>query len=126
MGLSKLLILVVVAGMTVVSAARPAGNLFGKGDPISGEWAASFDVQGTAIPVTLKLRLVGSRVTGTSESPHTGSGIISNGRWAGNKLSFTLVSNHTTAAVTGSLKDGKFRGEFTRDGMHGSWQASKK
>jgi hypothetical protein len=126
MRLITFVILVVVAGTTVASAARSAGNLRPKADPISGEWDASFDAQGTAIPFTLKLKLVGHEVTGTFESPHTGAGTISKGSWAGNKLSFTMVSPHASIAVTGILKDGKLIGEFSAEGMQGKWEAKKK
>lgn len=126
MRLITLVTLVVVAGMTGASSARSAENLRGKADPISGEWAASFVAQGTSIPLTLKLKLVGHRVTGTSESPHTGTGTISKGSWTGNKLSFNLVSPHASISVTGVLKDGKLIGEFTREGMQGKWEAKKK
>lgn len=121
-----LVILVVVAGMTVASSARSAENLHGKADPISGEWDASFVAQGTAIPLTLKLKLVGHQVTGTSESPHTGTGTISKGSWTRNKLSFNLVSPHTSISVTGILKDGKLIGEFRTEGIQGKWEAKKK
>lgn len=126
MRLIKFVILVIVVGMTIASSARSSGNLADKADPISGEWAASFDAQGTTIPLTLKLKLMGHTVTGTSESPHTGTGTISKGSWEGNKLSLNLVSRHASISVTGILKGGKLIGEFTREGMQGKWEARKK
>jgi hypothetical protein len=126
MRLITFVIWVAVAGMTVASSARSAGNLHREADPISGEWAASFDAQGTAIPFTLKLKLVGHKVTGTSESPHTGTSTISKGSWVGNKLSFNLAGPHASIAVTGVLKDGKLIGEFRTEGMQGKWEAKKK
>jgi hypothetical protein len=95
-------------------------------DPISGEWDASFEAQSTAAPITFKLKLAGDRVTGTSESAHLGSGTVSKGLWASDKLSFTLDSGQLTIAVTGRLQDGKLVGEFDAGVMHGKWEAVRK
>ncbi len=95
-------------------------------DPISGDWEATLEAQGTAVPVTLKLKLDGDKVTGTSESEHLGPGTLSKGSWAANKLSFTMDSAGMSIAVSGMLKDGKLAGEFDAGALKGIWQAKKK
>jgi hypothetical protein len=98
-----------------------------KTDSISGEWDVSFELQGTTVPGTFKLKLDGDKVTGTAESAHTGVGTLSNGSWVDNKLKFTLdFAAHESIAVTGRLKDGELLGEFTTEGMQGKWVAKKK
>src|SRR5215471_14640287 len=58
------------AGMTAVATAapKPAAPAATGGDPISGEWDATADAGGTSLPFTLKLKLDGDKVTGSSES----------------------------------------------------------
>ena len=102
-------------------------SLHAAADAISGDWNASFDVQGNAVPLVLKLKLAGTKVTGTSESDHVGPGTITNGSFTAGKLSFTLESAHGTLSVTGLLKDGALSGEFSGgQGMQGKWEAKKK
>src|SRR5260370_7833067 len=43
-------------------------------DQISGEWNVSFFVHGETTPGNFKLRLDGTKVTGTAYSDHTGLG----------------------------------------------------
>jgi hypothetical protein len=95
-------------------------------DAISGEWTATFDAQGTQVPVTLKLQADGNKFTGTSDSPHLGAGKITNGSWNGNALSFTLDGPMGAINVNGTFNDGKLSGEFEAGPMKGTWQASKK
>jgi hypothetical protein len=96
-------------------------------DPISGEWAVSFKVQGTVTPATFKLKLDGDKVTGTADSAHTGPGTVRDGSWSENKLSFTLdFKNHESIAITGVLKDGMLTGEFRTEGFVSNWEAIKK
>ena len=95
-------------------------------DPISGDWDAIFAAQGTSVPITLKLKLEGGKITGTSESTHLGSGTVSKGSWAANKLSFTLESARMSIAVNGVLKEGKLLGEFDAGQLKGAWEAKRK
>lgn len=97
-------------------------------DPISGEWDASLQAQGTQAPVTFKFKLEGENVTGISESEHLGSGMLHNGSWKANKLSFTVDGNFGAIALTGELHDGKLAGEWSLTGkeMKGTWEAKKK
>ena len=96
------------------------------GDPLSGEWDASADAQGTSIPFTLKLKLDGDKVTGTSESAQ-GSLPISKGTFAAGKLSFSLETPQGAIGLTGTVKDGKIAGDFDFAGqMTGKWEAKKK
>lgn len=117
---------------TVVAAA-PASSVSGgsdaapaAGDVVSGDWDASADAQGTAIPFTLKLKLEGDKVTGTSDSAQ-GSASLSKGTYAAGKLSFTLDTPNGAIGMTGMVKDGKIVGEFDFAGqMTGKWEATKK
>ncbi len=94
-------------------------------DAISGEWNATFEAQGTQVPVTLKLEADGNKLTGTSDSPHLGSGKITNGTRNGDALSFTIDGPMGTINVGGTYKDGKLAGQFEAGPMKGTWQASK-
>src|SRR6185369_5146903 len=110
----------------MVAAAPPAGATAtapaAAGDPISGEWDASADAQGTAIPFTLKLKLEGDKVTGTSDSAQ-GSAALSKGTFAAGKLSFSLDTPNGAIGFTGTLKDGKLVGDFDFAGqMTGKWE----
>ena len=96
------------------------------GDPLSGDWDANADAQGTASPFTLKLKLEGDKVTGSSESAQ-GAVPLSKGTWVANKLSFTLETPNGAIGMTGTIKDGKLVGEFDFAGqMTGKWEATKK
>ncbi len=99
----------------------PAG-----GDPITGEWAASAEVQGMTIPFTLNLKLEGDKVTGTSTSDQ-GTAPLSKGTWAANNLTFALDTPNGVIGFKGMLKEGKIVGEFDFAGqMTGKWEAKKK
>jgi hypothetical protein len=105
------------------SAAAPTATA---GDPISGDWDGSADAGGMTIPFTLKLKLEGNKVTGTSSSDQ-GSATISNGKWDGNKLSFSLDTPQGSITMSGVVKDGKIAGDFDFSGqMTGKWEAKKK
>ena len=96
------------------------------GDPISGEWDASADAGGTTIPVTLKMKLEGDKVTGSSDSAQ-GSAPLSKGTYKDNKLTFSLDTPQGAIGFTGMVKDGKIAGEFDFAGqMTGKWEAKKK
>jgi hypothetical protein len=105
------------------SAAAPAATA---GDPISGDWDGTADAGGSTIPFTLKLKLEGNKVTGTSSSDQ-GSATISNGKWDGNKLTFSLDTPNGAITMSGVVKDGKITGDFDFAGqMSGKWEAKKK
>ena len=96
------------------------------GDPVTGEWDATADAAGTAIQFTLKMKLEGDKVTGSSESAQ-GVVPLSKGSWAANKLSFSLDTPNGAIGMTATIKDGKIVGEFDFAGqMTGKWEATKK
>jgi hypothetical protein len=94
-------------------------------DAVSGEWDATFEAQGSQVPVTLKLQAEGNKLTGTSDSPHLGAGKITNGTLNGDGLRFTIDGPMGAINVSGSIKDGKLAGHFEAGPMKGTWQASK-
>lgn len=106
------------------AAANPAPAT--AGDPISGEWDATADAQGTSIPFTLKLKLEGDKLTGTSESAQ-GPATLSKGTYSAGKISFSLETGNGAIGMTGTVKDGKIVGDFDFAGqMTGKWEAKKK
>lgn len=106
--------------------AMPAAAPAAAGDPISGEWDAAADANGTEFPFTLKLKLEGDKVTGSSDSAQ-GSAPLSKGSFVGDKLSFSLDTPNGAISFTATLKDGKIAGDFDFAGqMTGKWQAKKK
>lgn len=105
------------------TAAAPKAGL--TGDTISGEWAATFEAQGTQVPVTLKLQAEGNKFTGTSDSTHLGAGKITNGTFGPDELSFTIDGPTGAININGTFKDGKLAGQFEAGPMKGTWQASK-
>lgn len=105
------------------ASAPPAATA---GDPISGEWDATAEFQGNSIPFTLKLKLDGDKVSGTSGSPQ-GDVSLSKGTFASDKLTFSFEVNQMAITFTGMVKEGKINGEFEIPGMGaGKWQAAKK
>jgi hypothetical protein len=110
-----------------MAAAAPAPSAApAAGDPLTGDWDASADAQGTAIPFTLKLKLDGDKVSGSSESAQ-GSVPVSKGTWVANKLTFSLDTPNGSIGMTAMIKDGKLVGEFDFAGqMTGKWEATKK
>jgi len=116
------------AGMAGAAAAPSAApkTTPAAGDPLTGDWDASADAQGTAIPFTLKLKLEGDKVTGSSESAQ-GAVPLTKGTWTANKLSFSLDTPNGSIGMTATIKDGKLVGEFDFAGqMTGKWEATKK
>ncbi len=114
------------ASMVAVAPAAATPAAPAAGDPLTGEWDASADAQGTSIPFTLKLKLEGDKVTGSSDSSQ-GSAPLSKGTWVGNKLTFSLDTPNGSIGMTGMIKDGKLVGEFDFAGqMTGKWEATKK
>ena len=132
MRLRSLMSVAAVTVMAMICSSGMATTLHNKvvndkKDPISGEWDVMFELQGTKVPGKFKLKLDGNKVTGTAESEHTGPGTLSEGKWADNKISFTLdFAAHESIVVTGTVKDGKLIGDFRTEGMQGTWEASKK
>ena len=109
-----------------VTAAPKKESAPAAGDPLTGEWDAAADAQGTSIPFTLKLKLEGDKVSGTSESAQ-GAVPLSKGSWTANKLSFTMDTPNGSIGMTATIKDGKLVGEFDFAGqMTGKWEATKK
>lgn len=110
---------------SVGGAAKPAAPA-GGGDPITGEWDAAADANGTQFPFTLKLKLEGDKVTGSSDSAQ-GSAPLSKGTFVGDKLAFTLDTPNGAIGFTATLKEGKIVGDFDFAGqMTGKWEAKKK
>ena len=108
------------------SAAPKKESAPAAGDPLSGDWDAAADAQGTSIPFTLKLKLEGDKVTGSSESAQ-GAVPLTKGTWTANKLSFNLDTPNGSIGMTATIKDGKLVGEFDFAGqMTGKWEATKK
>jgi hypothetical protein len=96
------------------------------GDPVSGEWDAAADAGGQSLPFTLKLKLEGENVTGSSES-QMGNAPLSKGSYKGDKLSFTLDTPNGAIVFTATLKDGKLAGDYDFAGQAtGKWEAKKK
>jgi hypothetical protein len=97
-------------------------------DPITGEWNVTFYVGDTTMPATFKLKLEGTKVTGTAYSDHTGEGTIRDGKWLDGKLSFAAdFEKHQSIVVQGILKDGRLAGECHHpEGPTYKWEASRK
>jgi len=116
------------AGATPAAPSTPpaAAPKAAPGDPVSGEWDATADAQGTEVPFTLKLMLAAGKVTGESSSA-MGTAPLSDGTFANDKLSFTLEIPQGKLTFTATVKDGKITGDFDMAGMGGGkWQAKRK
>jgi hypothetical protein len=115
----------------MAAVAAPASSAGGSSasaspDPISGEWDAVADAAGTSFPFTLKLKLEGDKVTGSSDSAQ-GTAPLSKGTFSANKLSFSLESQNGAIVMSAMVKDGKLNGDFDFAGqMTGKWEAKKK
>jgi hypothetical protein len=114
-----------------MAATAPAGPAPAKPgapatDPITGEWNGTADVQGTSLPILLRLKLDGEAVTGEAESPQ-GKVPVSKGSFVANKLTITLSSEMGPIVITGMLKDGKLVGDIdVASQVQGKWEAKKK
>ena len=108
--------LLAVASLAVLSA-----------DPISGSWAATFQVEGyPPTPAMFEFKLDGQRVTGSIKSDHTGPGKVTEGKWVNDTLSFTAVfENHESIAIWGHIEADKLVGEFKTEGFVAKWEAKK-
>lgn len=112
-------------GVVAATPATPSTPAAG-GDPVTGDWDATVDVQGQEFPFTLKLKLDGEKVTGSSESAQ-GSAPLSNGSFKAGKLSFTLDTPNGAVTMSGLVKDGTLTGDFDFAGQfQGKWAAKKK
>jgi len=110
------------AATTPAPETKPAAG----GDPVTGDWDAAADAGGTSLPFTMKLKLEGDKVTGSTESAQ-GSLPVSKGSFMGDKLSITLDTPNGAIVLTGIIKDGKLTGDFDFAGqMTGKWEAKKK
>jgi hypothetical protein len=107
------------------AAVAPAAKAQLTSEAITGEWAATFEAQGTKVPVTLKLQAADNKFSGTSDSPHLGAGKISNGSFTRDTLSFTMDSPMGAINVNGAYEDGKLAGQFEAGPMKGVWQATR-
>jgi len=97
-----------------------------KADPISGEWAATFELAGgSPFTRTLKLELEGTRVSGTATSARLGDGTIS-GTWEAGELNLAIEGERGTMALAGALEDGKLSGDWDVGHARGKWLAKKK
>ena len=96
------------------------------GDPITGEWDAIFAVGEQKFPFLLKIKLDGTKIEGTVESPNAGSGAITEGSLAGANVAFTMPGPHGPIKITGALKDGKLAGDFAMGQIKGTWTAIRK
>lgn len=97
-----------------------------KADPISGEWAASFELAGgSPFTRTLKLELEGTRVSGTATSARLGDGTIS-GTWEAGELNLAIEGERGTMALAGALEDGRLSGDWDVGHARGKWSAKKK
>ena len=104
----------------------PAAAPAAAGDPITGVWDGTADVQGTSLPITLRLKLEGEKVTGETESPQ-GKVAISKGSYTANKLTISLDTEMGPIVLTGMLKDGKLVGDLdVASQVQGKWEAKKK
>src|SRR5262249_57499623 len=96
------------AGATPTAPSTPpaAAPKAAPGDPVSGEWDATADAQGTEVPFTLKLTLAAGKVTGESSSA-MGTAPLSDGTFANDKLNFTLAIPQGKLTFTPPVKHGK-------------------
>jgi hypothetical protein len=111
---------------TPAGGGPPPSAPSGGGDPLTGDWAASADVGGNALPFTLKLKLDAGKVSGSSESD-MGTAALSKGTFAGDKLDFVLDTPNGAISFTAVLKAGVLTGEYDFAGQaKGKWEAKKK
>jgi hypothetical protein len=113
-------------GAMAAAAPATAPAAGGAAASAAGDWDCTADVMGQAMPFTLKLKQEGDKVTGESTSDQ-GSVPISNGKIAGDKLTFSLESPQGTIGFTATIKDGKITGKYDFAGqMTGDWSGKKK
>lgn len=108
------------------SAASAPATAPKPGDPISGEWDAEFAVGEQKVQSVLKLKLEGTKITGTSESKTAGSGDLTEGTFSHDGVAFTMPGPHGPVKITGVLKEGKLAGDFLMGQIRGTWTATRK
>lgn len=110
---------------TRAASGQAAGPARPAADPISGEWAAAFEFAGgSPFTRTLKLKLEGTRVTGTAPSPSFGDGTVT-GEWKSGELSLAIEGERGTMALAGALKDGVLAGDWDVGHASGKWTAKR-
>lgn len=110
------------AAAPAASAAPAAGGAV----MVGGDWDASADVMGQALPFTLKLKQEGETVTGESVSDQ-GAMPITKGKLAGNLLSFSLETPNGEIKFTAKINGNMIDGEYDFAGQaQGKWTAKKK
>jgi hypothetical protein len=118
-----LLLVALAANRGATGQAGPPAR--GAADPISGEWAAAFELAGgSPFRRTLKLKLDGTRVSGTATSARLGDGTIT-GTWEAGELSLAIEGERGTIALAGRLKDGALTGDWDVGHASGKWSAKK-
>jgi hypothetical protein len=119
-------LIALVGGTLCIVFTMPAQN-DQQSNQFSGEWEGKFQVNGTATPFTLELKVDGNKVTGRVASNHTGPGVITNGSLANGKLQFRLeFKSHEAIEMTAALKDDRLVGEFRTEGFVANWEATRK
>ena len=98
-----------------------------KADSLTGDWKVTFYVHEMKTPATFTFKLDGTKLTGSAYSEHTGLGTIRDGKWADDKLSFTLdFAKHESIVVSGAMQGDKLAGQFKTEGFTDKWEAEKK
>jgi hypothetical protein len=119
-------VLALALPVVLAAAAQAPPPKGAKADPISGEWAATFELAGgSPFSRTLKLELEGTHVAGTATSARLGDGTIS-GTWEAGELNLAIEGERGTMALAGALKDGKLSGDWDVGHAKGKWSAKKK
>ncbi len=97
-----------------------------KADALSGLWKCRAPTGDTAdATFTLDLKQAGPDITGSAASPR-GSVPISKGSFKGNSLELAIPTDDGAYILTGSLEQGKLRGEWRRwDNRKGTWEGEK-
>lgn len=98
---------------------------------VNGNWAGSFDFNGTSMPVTFKLKSGGGAVTGTVEGMGPAPIEIKDGKIDGDTVTFTINVDYQgqtyMLAYKGKVQAGQINFDFgTSDGSWGSTVNAKK
>jgi hypothetical protein len=121
-----LALLAVALPANLAASTQRKSSTAGAADPISGRWSASFEFAGgNPFAQTLRLKLEGKKVSGSTEASHTGGGTIT-GTWEAGELNIAIEGERGTMALTGRLKEGKLAGDWDVGHAKGKWEAKKK
>jgi hypothetical protein len=116
----------VLLAIAPAASAQPTSPVPAPGDAISGEWAGAFELVGRApFTRTLKLKLEGTRVSGSATSPGRDDGTVS-GTWEKGELNLAIESERGTMALTATLKEGRLSGDWDVGHASGKWSAKRK